>query len=78
MTEVELEAMIARAAERGAEQALKRIGLQDESSYDDVRELRGLLNAWRETKKTVGQTVARWVTTAILVTLAAGIYMKVK
>ena len=78
MTEVELEEMIARAAERGAEQALKRIGLQDESSYDDVRELRGLLNAWRETKKTVGQTIARWVTTAILVTLAAGIYMKVK
>lgn len=78
MTEAEIEVLINRAADRGAEKALRRIGLIDEDAYDDVKELRGLLLAWRETKKTVGQTIAKWVTTAILVTLAAGTYMRFK
>lgn len=78
MTEAEIEVLINRAADRAAEQALKKIGLSDEDAYDDVRELRGLLEAWRATKKTVGQTILRWITTAILVTLAASLYIKVK
>jgi len=78
MTEPEIEVLIEKCAERAAEKALLKIGLSDESAYDDVRELRGLLEAWRDTKKTVGQTIARWVTTAILVALAASAYMKVK
>lgn len=78
MTEAEIEVLINRAADRGAEKALRRIGLIDEDAYGDVRELRSLLEAWRETKKTVGQTVTKWVTTAILVTLAAGAYMRLK
>lgn len=78
MTESEIEILINRAADRGAEQALKKIGLIDENAYDDVRELRGLLEAWRATKKTVGQTILRWLTTAFLVALAASMYFKVK
>jgi len=78
MTESEIEILINRAADRGAEQALKKIGLIDENAYDDVRELRGLLEAWRATKKTVGQTILRWLTTALLVALAASMYFKVK
>ena len=78
MTEAEIEVLIEKCAERAAEKALLKIGLSDESAYDDVRELRGLLEAWRDTKKTVGQTIARWVTTAILVAQAASAYMKVK
>ena len=78
MTEAEIEVLISRAADRGAEQALKKIGLTDESAYNDVAELRGLLEAWRDTKKTVGQTITRWATTAVLMALAASVYMKVK
>lgn len=78
MTEAEIEVLIERCAERAAEKALKNIGLSDESAYNDVRELRGLLEAWRDTKKTVGQTIARWITIAFLMSLAAGTYMKVK
>ena len=75
MTEKELEEIIRQAAHEGAVQALKEVGLSDEEAYDDVKELRGLLDAWRATKTTVGKTVARIITTAVLTALAVGIYM---
>jgi hypothetical protein len=75
MTEQEVEAMLDRAARKGAEQALQDIGLSDQEAYDDMREIRNLLDAWRATKQTVGQTVAKLLTTAILFALAAGIWM---
>jgi len=75
MTEKELEEIIRQAAHEGAVQALREVGLSDEEAYNDVKELRGLLDAWRATKTTVGQTVARIITTAVLTALAVGIYM---
>ena len=75
MTEQELELMLDRAAKRGAQEALKSIGLSDENAYQDMKEVRNLLDAWRATKQTVGQTIARVVTTALLTALAAGIWM---
>ena len=75
MTEQEVEAMLDRAARKGAEQALQDIGLSDQEAYDDMREIRNLLDAWRATKQTVGQTVAKLLTTAILFALATGIWM---
>ena len=75
MTEQELESLIDKAAQQGAKQALKEVGLSDEEAYDDVKELRSLLDSWRATKTTVGQTIARMVTTALLTALAVGIYM---
>ena len=75
MDQEELEKIISRAAEQGAKQALKDIGLSDEEAYDDVKELRGLLDAWRATKSAVGQTIAKMLTTSILTALAVGIWM---
>ena len=75
MTDEELEVIIQHAAQEGAKQALKEIGLSDQDAYDDVKELRSLLDTWRDTKQTVGQTVTRIFTTAILTALAVGIYM---
>jgi uncharacterized membrane protein YjgN (DUF898 family) len=75
MTEQELELLIHKAAQEGAKAALKEVGLSDEEAYDDVKELRSLLDSWRATKTTVGQTIARMVTTALLTALAVGIYM---
>ena len=75
MTEQELEVLIHKAAQEGAKEALKEVGLSDEEAYDDVKELRSLLDSWRATKTTVGQTIARMVTTALLTALAVGIYM---
>ena len=75
MTELEIEAMIERAAERGAKKALADVGLHDEDAGRDVQELRGLLEAWRATRRTILQTITRVVTTAILTALAAGAYL---
>ena len=75
MTEQELELLIHKAAQEGAKEALKEVGLSDEEAYDDVKELRSLLDSWRATKTTVGQTIARMITTALLTALAVGIYM---
>ncbi len=74
MTEQEIEILIQRAAAEGAKQALREVGLNDENAFSDVKELRGLLDSWRDTKKTVGQTVARVLTTVVLSLIAAGIW----
>lgn len=68
----DLEAVIERAAKRGAREALESIGLHDDYAGHDVRELRGLLDAWRGAKKTMWRTVTQFVTMAMLGALAAG------
>lgn len=75
MTEKELDAAIQKAAQEGARQALKEVGLCDGEAYDDVKELRGLLDSWRATKQTIGRTIAQMLTTAVLTALAVGIFM---
>jgi len=75
MTDAEIKLVIQDAAKEGAKQALKEIGLSDIDAPNDVRELRSLLDTWRATKQTIGHTVARAITTAILTALALGIYM---
>jgi hypothetical protein len=75
MTALELELVIQKAAKEGAKQALMEIGLSDIHAYDDVKELRSLLETWKSTKQTVGHTITRVITTAILTALAVGIYM---
>ena len=76
MTDAELELLIDRAAKKGAREALRDIGLYDDDARDDVREIRSLLEAWRDTKRTVGQTITRFFTMALLALLAAGAYME--
>lgn len=75
MTSVELQQMLNQAAELGAKRALEKVGLHDDGAGEDVRELRGLLESWRDTKKTVGQTITRIITTGILAVLATGLWM---
>jgi hypothetical protein len=68
--------LIEEAAEAGARKALARVGLQDDDAIHDVRELRNLLDVWRLTRTTIGQTITRVVTTFVLGALAAGLVMK--
>ncbi len=52
MNDLELEAMIQRAAEAGAKKALRDVGLQDDDAVHDMREIRDLLDSWRSAKRT--------------------------
>lgn len=72
MTEEEIDRLLDKAAERGAEAALRKVGLHDEDAGNDIREVRSLLETWRDTKKTISQTIARIITTGILAILAMG------
>jgi hypothetical protein len=56
---------------------LKEIGLHDDDAGDDVRDLRVLIKDWREMKRAIWQTVARWGTMIVLGLLTFGAWMKV-
>lgn len=74
----EFEAMLDRAAKRGARAALEELGLHDENAGRDIEDMRGLLASWRETRRTVWRTVIKWVTTAVLGFIVFAVWTQVK
>tara|TARA_R110002073_G_C9104875_1_gene549099 strand:- start:330 stop:575 length:246 start_codon:yes stop_codon:yes gene_type:complete len=74
MTKDEMSKLVEQSAELGARKALRDIGLSDDDALSDVSELRGLLESWRSTKKTVAKTVLQAITTLVLGGLLAGSY----
>ena len=75
ITNEELEAMLDRAARKGAKQALASIGLLDDSAQKDITEMRSLLEAWRDTRKSVWNTVTKVITVSILTFIAGAVWM---
>ena len=57
MPKDEFEELLERVAERGARAALSDVGLDGENAAHDIRELRGLLEAFNTAKHTAWQTV---------------------
>lgn len=78
ITAEELEAMLDRAAKRGAAAALKELGLHDENAPKDLDELRSLLSSWRDTKQAMWSTIVKVTTTAVLVFMAGAVGLYVK
>jgi hypothetical protein len=74
----EFDELLARAAERGARRALADVGLDGPEAANDIRELRGLLEAFNTAKHTAWQTVVRLLTTGFLLALVAGAAIKLK
>ena len=66
------------AAERGAERVLAHLGLENGHAARDIRELRNLLEAWRDARRTAWQTTVKVITTGILAVLLAGAAIKLK
>jgi len=67
----ELEAMLDRSAKR----ALESIGLTDENAAKDIQEMRSLLDAWRDTRKSIWNTTVRILTVATLTFIAGAVWM---
>lgn len=78
LTEEQIEAMLDRAAKKGAAEALREIGLQDEDAASDIKDMRGLLEAWRYTKKSIWATTVKMGTVAVLTFLATAVWMTFK
>ena len=70
--------LLDRAAERGAERVLAHLGLENGHAARDIRELRNLLEAWRDARRTAWQTTVKVITTGILAVLLAGAAIKLK
>ena len=71
----ELEEMLDRAAKRGAKEALRSIGLLDDDAQRDITEMRSLLEAWRDTRKSIWSTVVKLATVGVLTFIAGAVWM---
>ncbi len=74
----DFEDLLDRAAERGAERVLAHLGLENGHAARDIRELRDLLDAWRDARRTAWQTVVKIATTGFLAVLLVGAAIKFK
>jgi hypothetical protein len=74
----DLDDLLTRAAERGAERCLAHLGLENGHAARDIRDLRDLLEAWRDARRTAWQTTVKVVTTGILAVLLVGTAIKLK
>ena len=78
MTPEEFEAMLDRAAKKGARAALEELGRHDQNAEKDLEEIRNLLTSWRDTKKAIWSTVVKVVTVAVLTFIAGAVGFYVK
>lgn len=78
MRQEDLDELLTRAAERGAERCLAHLGLENGHAARDIRELRDLLDSWRDARHTAWQTVIKVATTGILASLLVGAAIKLK
>ena len=75
LTKPEIEAMLQQAAQQGVREALTRIGLSDDNAPHDVRELRQLIDGWRDIKSTAVKKLVRWAILGIIGILSVGAYV---
>src|SRR5215210_5150225 len=73
---VTLRALVEEASEVGAERALEALGLRDQKARRDMDELRELLQAWRDAKKSAWQAVVGWAVRILLALLVLGMSVK--
>lgn len=71
-----IRALAEEASEAGAARALERLGLADPSARTDLDELRQLLSAWRDAKRTARDAVIAWVVRIVLALLMLGLAVK--
>ncbi len=71
----ELEDMLDNAASRGAKEALRSIGLLDDDAAKDIIEMRNLIEAWRDTRRSIRSTVVKMTTVGVLTFIAGAVWM---
>jgi len=73
---VTLRALIEEASGAGAERALAALGLEGEGARRDMDELRELLRAWRDAKRSAWKAAVTWATRIFLAALVAAMAVK--
>ncbi|WP_336979424.1 DUF6127 family protein [Altererythrobacter fulvus] len=67
-----LRAIVEEASELGADRVLARLGLADDGAQGDIDELRELLQAWRDAKKSAWRAAVAWAARGLLAMLLVG------
>ncbi len=73
---ITLRALIEEASECGAERALGALGLTEPGARRDMHELRELLQAWRDAKKSAWSAAVRWAMRVLLAMLVLAMAVK--
>ena len=73
---VTLRALVEEASELGAARALHRLGLGDATAPGDLIELRQLLAAWRDAKRSAWRALAGWVVRGALALLLVALALR--
>jgi hypothetical protein len=73
---VTLRALVEESSDLGAARALARLGLADDHAAKDMAELRELLSAWRDAKRTARAALVGWLIRAGLALLLLGLAVK--
>ena len=73
---VTLRALIEESTGVGAERALGALGLKDPDARRDMDELRELLQAWRDAKRSALKSVVAWLVRVGLALLVLGMAVK--
>lgn len=71
-----LRAIAEEAGELGAARALKRLGLDDPGAAKDMAELRELLGAWRDAKRSALRAAIGWVARLGLALVLVGLAVR--
>ena len=75
---ITLRALVEDASQAGASRALGALGLDDPRARRDMDELRELLSAWRDAKRSGRQAVVTWTTRVVLAVLLIGLAVRVR
>lgn len=73
---ITLRALVEEASQMGATRALGALGLDDPRARRDMDELRELLSAWRDAKRSARQAVVSWAVRILLAGLLAGMAVR--
>ena len=75
---ITLRALVEEASQAGATRALGALGLDDPRARRDMDELRELLSAWRDAKRSARQAVVSWVVRIMLAALLIGLAVRLR
>ena len=75
---ITLRALVEEASQAGATRALGALGLDDPRARRDMDELRELLSAWRDAKRSARQAVVSWLVRVCLALLLIGLAVRLR
>jgi hypothetical protein len=75
---ITLRALVEESSQSGARRALSSLGLDDPRARRDMDELRELLSAWRDAKRSAWRAVVTWAVRLALAMLLIGIAVRLR